>query len=187
MRCFAYSRDAQNAFDEVIGARPNAVRTALNTVPDVLGLALDCPALSPQDGCAASLEPIELLTGQSAVAVGPDDRGYAITRLERRSNWDQNDALSLAGDGLEASLFGRDATSRGPTCLLRGRAGCATGALGGRCGAANGCFGGLAALSCRVSLSCGGGLLGSCLTLGSGLSGHCDAIGFRFPSLVLLT
>jgi hypothetical protein len=53
-------------FDDVIGARLNTVRTALNTVSDVLGLALDCAALSPQDGCAASLEPVELLTGQSA-------------------------------------------------------------------------------------------------------------------------
>jgi hypothetical protein len=128
--CFAYSRDAQNAFDEVIGARLNAVRPALNTVSDGLGLALDCPALSPQDGCAASLEPIELLTGQSAVAVGAHDRGYAVTRLERRSNRDQDDALSLAGDGLEASLLGRDPTSGGATCLLGSRAGCATGALG---------------------------------------------------------
>jgi hypothetical protein len=128
--CFAYSREAQNAFDEVIGARLNAVRTALNTVSDVLGLALDCPALSPQRGCAASLEPVELLAGQSAVAVGADGRGYAVTRLEHRPNRDQDAALSLAGDGLETSLLGRDATSGGPTCLFGSRAGCATGALG---------------------------------------------------------
>ena len=73
-------------FDDIIGARLNTVRTALNTVSNVLGLALDCAALSPQDGCAASLEPVELLTGQSAVAVGADGRGYAVTRLERRPN-----------------------------------------------------------------------------------------------------
>ena len=110
-------------FDDVIGARLNTVRTALNTVSDVLGLALDCAALSPQDGCAASLEPVELLKGQSAVAVGADGRGYAVTRLERCPNRDQDDALSLAGNGLEACLLGQDATSGGPTCLLGGRAG----------------------------------------------------------------
>ena len=68
-------------FDDIIGARLNAVRTALNTFSHVLGLTLDCAALSPQGGCTASLEPVELLTGQSAVAVGPDGRGYAVTRL----------------------------------------------------------------------------------------------------------
>jgi hypothetical protein len=49
-------------FYDVIGARLNTVRTALDTVSDVLGLSLDCSALSPQDGCAASLEPVELFT-----------------------------------------------------------------------------------------------------------------------------
>ena len=68
-------------FDDVIRARLNAVRTALNTFSHVLGLTLDCAALSPQGGCAASLEPVELLMGQSAVAVGADGRGYAVTRL----------------------------------------------------------------------------------------------------------
>ena len=171
-------RNAQNVFDDVIGARLNAVRTALNAVSNPFRLALDSAALSPQDGRAASLEPVELLTGQSAVAVGADGRGYTITRLERRSNRDQDDPLSLAGDGLEASLLGQDATSRGPTCLLGGRAGCATGALGGRCGAANGRLGGSGALSCGVSLSCGGSLLGGCLTLGSGLRGHWISVPF---------
>ena len=58
-------------FDDVIGARLNAIRTALSTVSDVLGLALDCSALSPQDGCAASLEPVraETLKRSSAAAV----------------------------------------------------------------------------------------------------------------------
>lgn len=178
-RCgFAYLREAQNVFDDVIGARLNTVRTALNTVSDVLGLALDRAALSPQDGRAASLEPVELLTGQSAVAIGADGRGYAVTRLERRPNRDQDDALTLAGDGLQASLLGQDATSGGPTCLLGGRAGCATGALGGRCRAANRRLGGPAALSRGVSLSCGGGLLGGCLTLGSGLRGHWISVPF---------
>jgi hypothetical protein len=165
-------------FDNVIGARLNAVRATLNTVSDVLGLALDCSALSPQGGCAASLEPVELLTRQSAVAVGADGRGYAVARLERRPNRDQDDALSLAGDGLEASLLGRDATSGCPTCLPGGSAGGSTGALGGRCGAASGRLGVPAALSCGVSLSCGGGLLGGCLTLGSGLWGHWISVPF---------
>jgi hypothetical protein len=105
-------------FDDVIGARLNTVRTALNTVSNVLGLALDCAAISPQGGRTASLEPVELLTGQSAVAVGADGLGYAVTRLEHRPNRDQDAALSLAGDGLETSLLGRDATSGRPTCLL---------------------------------------------------------------------
>ncbi len=153
-RYTSWSRsNAQNVFDDVIGPRLNAVRTALNAVSNPFRLALDSAALSPQDGRAASLEPVELLTGQSAVAVGADGRGYAVTRLERRSNRDQNRALSLAGDGLETGLLGRDATSRGPTRLLARRAGFATGALGGRCGAANGRLGGPAALPGGVSLS----------------------------------
>jgi hypothetical protein len=68
-------------FDDVIGARLNTIRTALNSVSDVLGLAFDCAAISAQGGCAASLEPVELLAGQSAVAVGADGRGCAVTRL----------------------------------------------------------------------------------------------------------
>ena len=97
MCCFAYLREAQNVFDDVIGARLKTVRAALNTVSDVLGLALDCAAISPQGGCAASLEPVELLTGQSAVAVGADGRGYAVTRLEHRPNRDQDDRAQPGG------------------------------------------------------------------------------------------
>src|SRR4029453_13801349 len=51
---------------------------------------------------------------------------------------------------------------------------------GGRCGAANGRLGGPAALSFGVSLSCGGGLLGGCLTLGSGLRGHWISVSLRW-------
>src|SRR6478672_1346569 len=156
----------------------DAIRTALNSVSDVLGLALDCPALSPQDACAASLEPVELLIGQSAVAVGADQRGHAVTRLERRPNLDQHDPFGLAGDRFEASLLGRNAAGGGPTCLLGGRAGCATGALGGACGTTNGRLGGPAALFCGVSLSGGGGLFGGCLTLGSGLLSHWISLPF---------
>ena len=123
MCCFAYSREAQNVFDDVIGARLNAVRTALNTVSDVLGLALDCAAISPQAVAPRRSNRLSCSTGQSAVAVGADGRGYAVTRHERRPNRDQDDALSLAGDGLEASLLGRDATSGGPTCLFGSRRG----------------------------------------------------------------
>jgi hypothetical protein len=45
-------RDAPDPLDDLIGARLEAVRPALDAVPNVLGLALDRTALAAQGGRA---------------------------------------------------------------------------------------------------------------------------------------
>jgi hypothetical protein len=82
------------------------VSAALDAFPNVLGLALDCAAVTPQSGRATSLESVELLAAESTVPIGAEGRGYAVTRLERGANRDQHAALSLTGDVSEASALG---------------------------------------------------------------------------------
>jgi hypothetical protein len=172
-------RETQDSLDDTVSARLDIVGAVLDAFPNVLGLALDCAPITPQRGRATSLESVELLAAEPTVAVGAKGRGYAVSRLERSANRDQQGTLSLTADRSEASALGRGASSDASGRLLGGRAHSAGSALGGGCCAASGCLGGTAALFCGVSLTRGGGLLGGRLTLGSGLRSHM----FGFPSL----
>lgn len=128
--CRLALREASNPLDDVIRPGLDAVRTGFHPVASLLGTSLDRTAVSPQGGGASPLETVEPLPRQLAVSVRPHDCGYPIARLQRGPDRNQNDALGLSADCLEAEPLGGEAASSRQCSSPRGRTRRARAALG---------------------------------------------------------
>jgi hypothetical protein len=84
----------------------DAVGVALDVVADVPGASLDGIPVPSQGGRSAALEAVEPRARLPGIAVGLDKLGDPIARLERGADLDQECALELASESVDAKPLG---------------------------------------------------------------------------------
>jgi hypothetical protein len=126
-------REAADALDDLVRARLEVGRAVLDAVSHLSSLPLDHLAVPAQSGRASPLEAVQAAAEGLAIAVGLEHGGDPIARLESRSDLNQDDPLTSAGQCLQIGLLGRQAKSS-RACSLLGAGACrATSAPGRGC------------------------------------------------------
>src|SRR5436190_21218681 len=102
------SGDVADALDDVVGLGLQAVDAAVHVASNPLGLALDRAPAAPHRGGAATLEPVQPLGGATSVRIDPKRVGHAVPRFEGSSDRNQDCALGLPAQRLQAPPLGLD-------------------------------------------------------------------------------